>query len=126
MTIDTPGGEDTLSETVLTWPADVVHNLVPPVFDDGIAYAPSQFIQHFVPTYLGPFSFTAFSSAFERVKYAIGILDLIKRCGTFRAIAPARSGMLGVTFKLLYLASSLVDIGQESARRLAVEARGGN
>ena len=40
-----------------------------------------------------------------------------------RAVAPARAGVLGVALELAYLQRVAVDVGQQPARRLAVEAR---
>src|SRR5436190_6601469 len=51
-------------------------------------------------------------------------MDLIKSRRTLGAVAPARSGMLGVAFELLHLASDFVDVGKQTTRRLAIEAGG--
>ena len=37
--VDTPSGENSLSESILAWAANVVHDLVAPIFNDGIGFA---------------------------------------------------------------------------------------
>ena len=114
MSINTPGGEDTLGETVFTGSPDVIHDLVPAIFKDRFANAGGDIIQNPVPGHLFPFTFTAFADAFEWIKNAIRILNLVKCCRTLGTVAPARSRMFRVTFKLLNVSSDLVDIGEQS------------
>ena len=78
------------------------------------------------PRWSFPFSCAAFSGAFEWIKNAIGIGYLIECGRTFGAVAPARAGMFGIAFKLLNFASDLVDVSEQAARGLAVEAGGGD
>src|SRR2546430_16625595 len=95
---------------------------MPAIFDNCFANASSNIVERFVPTYLLPFSLASLARAFQRMKYAIRIVDLIQRRRPFGAVAPARSGMLRVAFELLNLTRRLVDVGEQSTRRLAVKA----
>ena len=63
--------------------------------------------------------------ALHRIKDAIGIVNLIDNRWAFRTKASAAGRMLWVAFKLRDLSSFLIDIGEDSARRFAVEADGG-
>ena len=46
--------------------------------------------------------------------------------GPLAQLRPRDAGMLGIAFKLLNLAGDFVDVGEQPARRFAVEAGGGN
>src|SRR5438045_98633 len=115
MTIDSPGRQDALSETVFAGPADVVHDLLFTILDDCLAYSISDRVERFVPRGAFPPTFASFAGAFERVQDAIGIGNLVESCGAFRAVASSRAGVFGIPFKLLHLARDLVDIGQQPA-----------
>src|SRR5262249_26205917 len=58
---------------------------------------------------------------FEGIKNSIGIGNLVKGRRTFGAIAPAAARILRIAFELLNLICFFVDIGEEPARRLAIE-----
>ena len=62
------------------------------------------------------------TAALERVQDALGILHLVQRRRPFGAGAATAAGMHRVAFELLDLAGRLVDVGQQPAGRLAVEA----
>src|SRR6185369_4927509 len=126
VSVNSPGRENTFRETVFTGPADVIHDFVTAVFDDCFANASRDGIERFVPSGLFPFPFTAFTGAFERKKNAVGIGYLVQRCRTLRTVAAARTWMFRIAFKLLYFACDLVDVSQQAARGLAIEAGRGN
>ena len=126
VTIDSPRREDAFCESIFAGAADVIHDLVFPILADGFADATGEGVECFIPGGAFPFTFAAFAGAFERVKDAIGIGDLVQSGGTLGAVASARTGVFRITFKLLDLAGDFVDIGQQPARRLAVEARCGH
>jgi hypothetical protein len=126
MTIDSPRGENSFGKTILARSAHVIHHFVPSILNDGFANASGDCVEGFIPTGSFPLSSTAFTGAFEWVKNAIGISYLVECGWTFGAIAATRTGMLRIAFKLLYLASNFVDISKQPARRLAIEAGGGN
>jgi len=104
----------------------VIHDLVATPLNDCFANATCNVIERVIPTYPFPLAFTAFARALKRIKNAIRIGDLIQSRRSLGAIASARTRMLWITFKLLYLAGGFVDIGQQTASRFAVEAGGRN
>ncbi len=57
--VNTPGGEDALSETVFTGSADVIHDLVTAIFKDRFANARGNIVKRCVPGCLFPLTFTA-------------------------------------------------------------------
>src|SRR6476469_2131115 len=122
VTVYAPGGEDALSKTVFTGSADVIHDFVAAIFDYSLTNAVGNIIQNPVPRDSFPFSLPAFAGALEWVKNAVGILNLVKGGRAFGAVAAARSGMLGIAFKLLNVAGNFVDVGQQTASGLAIEA----
>src|ERR1043165_3226173 len=122
MAVDAPRCEDAFSETVLTGTTDVIHDLVTAIFDDGVANACGDRVEGFVPGGALPISFAAFAVAFEWIQDAVGIGYLVESCRAFGAVASARTGMFGIPLKLLHLAGDLIDVSEQPARRLAVEA----
>ena len=115
MTVDTPRREDAFSEAVFTRATDVIHDFIAAIFHDGFSNPCCDVFKRFVPTDTFPFSFTTFPGALQRIKNAIGIGDLVECRGTLGAVAPARSRMFGIAFKLLYFACYFVDIGKQAA-----------
>src|SRR5688500_7713466 len=105
MTIYTPGCEDAFGKTVFAVTSHVVHHLFAAIFHDCFAYASCQFVKDFIPTHLRPLTFATFSHTFEWMENAVGVSDLIQRCRALGTIAPARTWMLRVTFKLLHFSS---------------------
>src|SRR6267142_4891226 len=122
MTVNSPRGQDAFGEASLPRSPDVIHDLVAAVLSNRFANARGDVIERRIPGGLFPFAFAAFARALERIKNAVGIVNLVERCRTFSAIASARPRMLGIAFKLLNLASDLVDVSKQTAGRLAVEA----
>src|SRR5262245_50881930 len=98
-----PGCEDPLRESVFTGPPYVIHDLALAVFDNRFAYSSREIVKHLIPRNAFPFSFATFAHTFQRIKNPIRIRNLIERSRTFRAVAPARSRILRIAFKLLNL-----------------------
>src|ERR1051326_193006 len=121
VTVDAPGGENAFRKSIFTGPADVIHDLAFAILNDRFANATRKIVEHLIPTDAFPFSFATLSRSFEWIKNSIGIGNLIQRRWSFGAVTSARSRILGVAFKLLNLAGVFVDVGQQPARRLAVE-----
>src|SRR6185436_6252067 len=126
VTVDAPGRENAFGETVFAGATNVIHDLLTTVFDDGFANACGDRVECFVPSGLLPLAGASFAGAFEWMKNAIGIGYLVERRRTFGAVATARTGVFGVTFKLLNLAGDLVDVSKQAAGRLAIEAGSGD
>ena len=83
-------------------------------------------VECFVPGGAFPLAGAAFAGAFERVEDAIGIGYLVQCRRPFGTIPSARTRVLGISLKLLHLAGDLIDVSEQSTRRLAVETRRGD
>src|SRR5579872_540390 len=123
VSVDAPRAHDALGVAVLARTADVIHDLVLAFFDDRTPDARCNVVECLVPSDLHPFAFAAFAGAFERERNAIDVFDLIERRRALRAISSAGARMFGVTFELANLARVFVDIREQSARGLTIEAR---
>jgi hypothetical protein len=121
--IDTPRLEGAVHEAVLTRTADVIHDLVVAVLPNRLAHTRSDISQRFVPADPLPLTAASLANSAHRVQNPLGVIDLIDRCWPLRAVASSRAWVRRVAFKFEDLAGVLVDVRQQSARRLAVEAR---
>src|SRR5438132_1347988 len=121
--IHAPRRQNSLGEAILARPPDVIHDLLTTIFDNRFPNSRCNIIKHFIPTDALPFSFTTFARTLQRIKNAIRISNLIQCRRPFRTIPPARSRILRIALELLNLIRIFVDVGEQSTRRLAVEAR---
>src|ERR1051326_848383 len=119
--VDSPGGENPFGEAIFAGATDVIHDFVATIFYDGFTDSRGEIIQNLVPTDALPFSFAAFSTPLERIQNSIRIVDLIERRRALCAITSARSRVLRIPFELLNLIGVLIDVGKQTARRLAIE-----
>src|SRR6185503_6807240 len=126
MTVDPPRGENTLGEAIFTGPSNVIHDFVTAIFHDCVANTRGERVESFIPRGAFPFSFTAFSRAFEWVKNAIRIRYLVECGRTFGAVASTRAGVFRIPLEFLNLAGDFVDVSKQSASRFAIETGGGN
>ena len=110
--VNAPRRQNPFRKSVFTRTPDVIHDFALPIFDDRLAYPRSEIVKHRVPTNALPLSFAAFANALQRIKNPIRIGNLIKRGWPFRTVAPARSWILRITFKLLNLVRLFIDIGE--------------
>ena len=62
----------------------------------------------------------------QRIQDAVGVGHLVDGGGSLRAVAPPRARVLRVALELADLHAVAVHVGEQPARRLAVEARGGH
>src|SRR5262245_36292153 len=126
VSVEAPGLQDAIDIAVLARPSDVIHQLVTPVFLDRASNAPADVGQRFVPADALPLSTAARTFTLEGIENAIGILELVRRDDALGARAAAAARMHGVAFDLADLERLLVDVGEDAARRLAVEADAGD
>src|SRR5438046_7486505 len=103
MTIDSPRGENSFRESIFARPSDVIHDFVATIFNDRFADPRSDLIEHFIPAYAFPFSFSAFSGALQWIKNAIRIRYLVQSRRSLSTIAPSATGILRIAFELLNL-----------------------
>ena len=120
--VDAPAGEHALGEAVLAGPADVVHDVVGPALDDRAPDPRRDVGQRVVPRHLDPAALAALAGALERRQDAIGVGHLVERRRPLGAVASARGGVLGVALELSDLERVAIDVREQAARRLAVEA----
>ena len=121
-----PGQQEALREAVLTGPADVVDDLVLAVLDDRRPDPSRDVVERVVPADPLPVAAAALPGATQRIQDALGVVDLVDRGRPLGAVATARSRVGRVALELLDRHVRLVDVGQQPAGRLAVEARGGH
>src|SRR5882724_2244653 len=124
MAINPPGRQNSLSEPILTGRADVIHDLIAPIFNDGGANPSGDVIKRAIPIDTLPFSLAPLSRSLQREENPIRISNLIDRGWPFGTVSSTRSRVLGVAFELLNCTSVFVDISEQPARRLTVKASG--
>src|SRR6266498_1657700 len=123
--VDAPAGQHPLGEAVLTWPADVVHDLVGPPFLERAADAAGDVVQGLVPAHLDPAALAPGADPFQGVQDAVGVGDLVEGGRSLGAVAAPRAGVLGVALELADLQRLPVHVTDSPARGLPVLARGG-
>src|SRR6185369_2948133 len=126
MTVDSPRRENAFRKTIFPGTTNVIHHFVAAILDDGFANTFGDGVEGFIPRGLLPLSGAAFARAFEWIKNTIRIGYLVECGWTFRTISSTRPGMFRIAFELLNFTSDFVDVSKQPARRLAVEASGGN
>ena len=87
--VDAPGREHALGEAVLARTADVVHDLVVPVFLQRLADAGGDVVERVVPRDTLPLPFSTPAGPLQRMEDAVGIGDLVERGRTLGAVAAA-------------------------------------
>src|SRR6202022_2798800 len=91
--VDSPGRQDPLHQTVVTRPADVVHDLFVPSLLEGAADPSADVGERLRPRDARPLPLPATADTLQWIKDAVRIVDLIDRGRTLGAVAPAASGM---------------------------------
>ena len=124
--VDAPRGEHALGEPVLAGAPDVVHDLALPTLVDRGSDAGRDVGERLLPRDAHPLPLAACPRPLERVEDAVGVHDLVQRGRTLGAVAAAGAGVLRVPLELAHLERVAVDVGEEAAGGLAVEARRGH
>ena len=124
--VDAPAGQDPFGVPVLARPADVHHDLVAASLGQRGPDPGRQRVEDLVPADPLPPAAAARAGPLHRVQDPVRVGDLVDRGRPLRAVAPARAGMLRVALELAHLPGVAVDVGQQPARGLAVEAGGGD
>src|SRR5262245_21082368 len=125
--VDPPGVHDALVvNELVAGPADVVHDLVAAALLERLPDARGDVVERLVPADALPLAPAPGPNALHRVAKALGILDLVQGVRPLRAVPAAAARVLGVPLELLNRQAVLVDVGQQPAGSLAVEADGGN
>ncbi len=119
--VDAPRADRAVGEVVFAGPSHVVHDAVEAL----LARRPhlrSDVLERLVPADALPLALAALADALERVEDPLRIIRLVVRRRTLRAVAPATARMHRVAFELADLERVLVDVGEQPAPALAVEA----
>src|SRR5713226_3216470 len=124
--VDAPCLRSPIHKVILSWASHVIHDFFATIFLKRFADARAESLQHLVPRSPRPLPAPARPRPPHRIKDAVGIMNLSDRRRTLRTKPSAACWMLRVTFKLRDLSRFLIDIGEKSASRFAVEAYGGN
>ena len=125
--VDPPGVEDPLVvDELVARPPHVVHDLVPAPLLEGRPDPPREVVQHLVPRHARPLAAAPLPHALQGIADPLGVVDLVQGRRPLGAVASPAPRMLRVPLELLDLARVAVDVGEEAARRLAVEADGGD
>ena len=120
--VEPPCLQHAVRVAVLAGTADVIHDFVPTVLENGFPDSRCDVVERLTPRHLAPFSRTAFAVAGQRIEDAIRILDLVRRDDAFGARAAAAARVHRIALDLPDRQLLLVDVCEDSARRLAVEA----
>src|SRR5262249_26862013 len=125
--VDAPGVEDPLVvDQLVAGTPHVVHHLVAAALDESLADSRRDVVERGVPADALPLPFPALTDALERVTDPLGVLHLVQRGGALGAVASAAARMLRVALELRDAPGVAIDVGEEPAGRLAVEADRGD
>src|SRR5262245_44548397 len=100
----------------------MVHDLALPPLDERLADAHADVVEHLVPRDALPAPAAARADAAQRIADSLGVGHLVQRRRALGAVAPAASRVRRVALELLDRERLAVDVGEEPAARLAVEA----
>nr|WP_255277585.1 hypothetical protein [Actinomadura madurae] len=122
--VHAPGLEEPLREAVLSGTPHVVQDLVVAVVEDRLPDARRDVVERLVPGHALPFPGAALAGPAQGVENALGVVELVDRGGALGAVAAPRAGVRGIAGHLGDGQVLLLDVGEEPAGRLAVEAGG--
>src|SRR5262249_33215377 len=125
MTVHPPRLQDALDIAFVAGTADVIDDLVATAFLQGLANPSRDQRDRFLPTNFLPLSLTTPPHAPHRIEDSIRIIDLVDRCGAFRAQPAPTRGMYWIAFELPDCVRFLIDVGQKATSRFTIEASRG-
>ena len=120
--VDPPGLEDAIHGAVVPGSADVVHDLLTAALRDRPPDPPADVVEGRLPGHPLPAALAAIPDAPEGMEDPLRVLHLVDRGRSLGADTAAASRMNGVPLEAPDLARLLVDVGEEPAGGLAVEA----
>src|SRR6187551_3377825 len=107
-------------------PSNMIHDFIAPLFQQGFSYAAGNVIESFIPRDALPLSCAARADALERITNPLGIIDLIERGRTLRAISAPAAGMLRVALETADTAGVLFNESQKAACGFTIETNSRN
>ncbi len=120
--VDAPGLQEPLGEAVLPGAAHVVDHLVAAVLDDRGPDPRGDVVERLIPGDRLPLPAAPLADPAQRVQDPVRVGELVDRRRPLRTVAPPRPRVRRVALQLADRQVALVDVGQQPARRLAVEA----
>ena len=121
--VDPPGVEDALEvNELVTRPAEVIHDFLLPTFHERLADPPTDVVERLVPGDALPLTPSAGADPTQRVEDPLRVIHLVERRRALGAVAATASRVRRVALELLDLERRPVDVGEEAAGGLAVEA----
>ena len=119
-----PRLQEPVREPVLPRTPDEIADVVVAPAGERFVHPLGERVQHVIPAHPLPLAAAARPRAAQGVQDPLGIGDLVERGRALGAVATTGTGMAGMTFELANLERVGVDVGEQPARRLAVEADG--
>ncbi len=120
--VDPPALQHALHVTVVPRAPHVVHDLLASPLPDRSSDPRAEGLEHFVPGRALPLVRAAPALALHRVEHPVFGLELVHYRHALGTEAPAACGVHGVALDLADLTGLFVDVGEQAAGRLAVEA----
>ena len=117
-----PALQHPLHVTVVPGAADVVHDLLASPVQDRFSYPRTEGLEHLVPGGALPLVRAARALALHRVEHAVRGPELVHYRHALGAQASPTCGVHGIALDLCDLSGLFVDVGEQPARRFAVEA----
>src|SRR5207302_10114739 len=126
MSVDPPGLQRPIHDEVVAGTPHVIHDFITASLLDCSANTAAQLFQNFGPGGSRPLACSARATALHRVENAVRVVNLVDGGRAFGTQAAAAGRMLGIAFELIDLSSCLINVGEQSAGGLAVEANRGH
>ncbi len=120
--VDPPGGEHPLGEAVLARAADVVHDLVLAPVADRLRDPPGDVVERLVPGDRFHLPLPRSPSRFRGKRMRSGSWIWLSVAGPLAQFRPREPGCSGLPSNLRISPRLAIDVGEETAGRLAVEA----
>src|SRR5713226_788183 len=126
VTIHAPRPQHALHVTIVSRSANVVHDFIAAILNNGGPNFAGEGIQHLIPRSTLPLALSTLACTFEGIEDAFGVVDLVDGGGTLGTAAPAAPWVIGIALEFFDPARLFIHVGQQPTGRLAVEADGGN
>src|SRR5690349_5111499 len=102
VTVDAPGMEHALQiDELVPRTPEVIHDFLLASLDERLPNAAGDVVEHLVPRHALPLAAAARARPSKRIKDALGVLHLIERGRTLRAVAAATARVNRVALELL-------------------------
>jgi hypothetical protein len=124
MPIDPPGLEYSIRIAFMTWPTNMVSDLIVPLLLQRFANPCGNGVQCLIPRNAFPLSATSFSFSLQRIEYPLWIGDLVDGSWPFGTVPSSTPWVIWIPFELPDASALLVHIGGQAASAFTVETSG--